>query len=464
MNFKFVKFGSLLFLLVLATALVGSAVAQPLSLYDAVQHAAENYPLLAQRKAELAAGRAHIKSVNDNRLPSLMLGEQITAGTDNALYGGYFSLGVVASTPGSYNQVHNSPNAGNNMISFLKWEVYNCGLLKAQQQQAKAQFSVAEAQLQSSQYQLSTQVVSLYLDWLKKYRLVQVEKDNVDRAGTVLTNIRAHALSGLVPGTDSNLAHAAYSNARIGYLQAVEQYNFDRITLAAYTGLVANALTPDTTILTMPSGPLQMLVADSVGTAHPLVQLYEKQYEAQLAENKVQSKKYMPKLELVGAAWVRNSGISPTGVYPDNLADGMPYSRGNYLMGLNLSWNVFDLWHQRDDKVEGSYMAKARASAIKDEALQLNQLLAQANDAYQSTQQKLQELPVQLRSAQQAFIQQSALFGSGLNTLVDVTNAQYLLQQAESNYVIAQDELLQLLYIRSALSGQSEIFLQNFKR
>ena len=56
-----------------------------------------------------------------------------------------------------------------------------------------------------------------------------------------------------------------------------------------------------------------------------------------------------------------------------------------------------------------------------------------------------------------------ALYRSGLNTLIEVTNAQYALLQAETNYVNAQDELLQLLYIRAALSGQSASFLQNFK-
>ena len=77
---------------------------------------------------------------------------------------------------------------------------------------------------------------------------------------------------------------------------------------------------------------------------------------------------------------------------------------------------------------------------------------------------KLSEIPYQLDAASKTYAQQLALYKSGLNTLIEVTNAQYVLLQAESNYVITQDELLQLLYIRAGLAGQSDIFLQNFKR
>jgi outer membrane protein TolC len=90
--------------------------------------------------------------------------------------------------------------------------------------------------------------------------------------------------------------------------------------------------------------------------------------------------------------------------------------------------------------------------------------MQQANSSYATTLEKLKEIPVQLVSARQAYGQQMALYRSGLNTLIEVTNAQYALLQAETNYVLTQDELLQLLSIRAALGGQFDNFLQNFKR
>ena len=90
-------------------------------------------------------------------------------------------------------------------------------------------------------------------------------------------------------------------------------------------------------------------------------------------------------------------------------------------------------------------------------------MMQQATSAYSTTVEKLKELPMQLQSAEQAYGQQMALYRSGLNTLIDVTNAQYALLQAQTNYVVTQNDLLRLLYIKAGLSSQLDIFLQNSK-
>ena len=456
----------LLGLVLLFITMSFTAGAQTLNLFDAVNNAVANYPLLQQRQAEVAAGRAHVNTVNGNRLPSLILQDQLNMGTDNSLQGAYFSLGIVPSTPGSYTNVQNSPNAGNIAISLLKWEFYTFGYYNAQQKEAKAQLGVNEARLNSDKYVLTENIVSLYLDWLKKYRLLQIQNENMQRAQVILTSIRATVLSGLKPGVDSSTASAAYSDARISYMQALDNYNYDRINIATYTGINTANLVPDTSIIVPSLLQNTNLVqpSDSVIAGHPLLEMYQKQYEQQLADNNTISKKYLPRFGFDGATWLRNSGISPTGNYPDNLAYGMPDSKYNYLFGLTLTYNIFDLKHRHDELVEGRYMANAKQSALQTQQMSLNAMMQQANSTYATTLEKLKEIPVQLYSARQAFGQQMALYRSGLNTLIDVTNAQYVLLQAETNYIITQDELLQLLYIRAGLGGQLDTFLQNFKR
>jgi outer membrane protein TolC len=245
----------------------------------------------------------------------------------------------------------------------------------------------------------------------------------------------------------------------------MDDYNYDRITISSYTGL-KNELMPDTSFITSAilKDPLVIPLTDSVQLSHPVLNVYQKQYEQQLADNGAMSKKYLPKVGIDGAAWVRNSGISYSGAYPDGLSDGMPYNKYNYLMALTVSYNLFDMKHRHDQIVEGRFAAQAKQSALQTQQLAMDQMMLQANSRYQTTLEKLKEIPIQLNSARQAYIQQSALFRSGLNTLIEVTNAQYALLQAETNYVITQDELLQLLYIRAGLAGQLDNFLQNLKR
>ena len=458
-------FGKRIFVLLLS-AMPWAGNAQTLNLYDAVNKTVSNYPLLHQRQAEVSAGKAHITTVNGNRLPSLTLQDQIVAGSDNPVQGSYFSLGMIPSTPGNYNTVHENPYEGNTAISFLKWDFYTFGYYDAQQKEAKAQLGVSEANLNSDRYQLTENIVSLYLDWLKKYRLLQIQDENMQRAQVILTAIRATVMSGLKPGVDSSTASAAYADARISYLQALDNYNYDRIALGTYTGMNTTNLLPDTSIInpSLLQTQANVKLTDSVAPGHPLLDVYQRLYEQQLATNKTIAKQYLPKVGFDGATWLRSSDISPTEVYPDNITGSMPYSRYNYLMGLTLTYDIADLKHRHDAVVENRFKADATQSAMQTQQLTLNNMLQQANSTYATTMEKLKEIPVQLHSAQQAYGQQLALYRAGLNTLIDLTNAQYVLLQTETNYVNMQDQLLQVLYIRAGLGGELDNFLQKFKR
>src|SRR6202012_5248880 len=114
---------------------------------------------------------------------------------------------------------------------------------------------------------------------------------------------------------------------------------------------------PDTSMITasLLQNAAVVQLSDSIGPGHPLLEVFQKQYEEQLAENNTISKKYLPRFGLDGAAWARSSGISYNGVYPDNVTDGMPYARYNYLFGLNLTYDIFDLRHRHNELVEGRY-------------------------------------------------------------------------------------------------------------
>jgi len=440
--------------------------AQPLGIYDAVSKTLINYPLLQERTSEVAAGRAHVTSVTDNRLPALILSDQLTTGTNNAVTGSYFPLGIIPSTSGGItNANNNTASTGNIAISYLQWQFYNFGYYNAQRAEANAALSVAESKLNSDKYMLTENIISLYLDWLKKYRLMQIENDNVQRAETILTAIKSTVLSGLKPGVDSATAVASYADAQIAYLQAADNYNNDKTTLAAYTDLNLSATDPDTSIIekVLQSNLPALPSADSVAINHPVLDVYKQQYEQQLALNDVISKKYLPKIGLDGALWSRGSSISATDVYADNLSNGLPYTRYNYLLGLTLTYNLFDLMHRHDELAEGRNLAKARQSELQTQQIELAKMLQEANNSFAATMEKLKELPVQLNSAQQAYTQQTALYTAGLNTLIDVMNAQYVLKQSETNYVLAQDELLQLMYIRAGLNNELDNFLQNLK-
>lgn len=448
--------------LLLCCAVMGNA--QPLSLYDAVNKAITNYPQIRQREAEMKAGQAHITTVKNNMLPSLKLYEQVNLGTDNSLPGSTFSIPV--STQGGIRAENNMQGIGGNIaMSVLDIDVYNFGYKRAENKLAGSEYAVATANLNSDKYLLSEKMISLYLDWLKMYRLLQVANEDQNRAAVILTNIRATVMSGLKPGVDSSTASAQFAQSRIARLQASDNYKNAQIAMAIYTGQDTTALAPDTMAIdkAFAANLQDLFSSDSIAADHPLLDVYQKQYEVQLAQNEATGKKYLPKLSFESAAWMRGSGISYNDVATSDLLTGLSYSRYNYLLGLTLSYNLFDLKHRHDALTEGRYQAKAKQTALETQQLNLNKLMQQVNVSYASTLEKLKELPVQLHSAQAAYAQQLALYRSGLNTLIDLTNAQYVLMQAETAYVVAQDELLQLLHTKAGLSNRLDLFLEKFK-
>ncbi|MDR3679091.1 MAG: TolC family protein [Flavipsychrobacter sp.] len=447
-------------------ATIPNANSQPLNLYDAVNKTLANYPLILQRESEVASSRAHITTINGNRLPALRLIGEATAGTSNSLPGSYFPLGVIPSTSGSIRASNNgSLSSGTIAISYLDWQFYTFGYYNAQQKEAKAQLAASKAGLESDKYLLSQSVITLYLDWLKKYQLMKVEMQNVERTRTILNAIKATVNSGLKPGVDSATASAEYARARIAYLQALGDYKYDQAYLHSYTGTDTTGIAPDTSIFTGAFLDKIKLFepADSVAGTHPLLDLYEKQYEQQAATGNAIAHRYLPRVAFEGAGWQRGSSISSTDMYAPDALNATANTRYNYLLGLSLSYNLFDIKHRHDELKENSYRTDAAAHALQNQQLELNRLLQQAGIGYNTTMLKLQELPVRLRSATQAYGQQVALYRAGLNTLTDVTTALYVLNQSETDLVLAQDDMLQLLYLRAGLSGQLDTFLQNFK-
>ena len=447
-------------LLHMLIAIPMGGIAQTLSLKEAVDSTLAHYPVLRERQADIARSRAHVTAVQDNRLPALNLQEELTLGTNNSLDGAYFGLGVIPSTTGGVNGADiMQANSGNIATAYLQWNFYTFGYYDALQKQALTELAASRSALDRDRYLLSMQVIGLYLDALKKSRLLSVEVENMRRNSTILTAIRAIAAGGMRPGVDSVTAAAAYSDARVSYLKAQRAYTDDKIALSIFTGLDTGRVDPDTTQGGLIDGDA---VASAVPLTHPLLDVYQKAYETSLAANRSVSRQYLPKVGLEASGWSRSSSIEPSGAYGD-LSEGWGFQRYNYLFGLSVTYNLFDLKKRHDLLTEGRFDAQAKEARLQEEQLRLDRMLVQANADYDNDIRQLEELGLQRSSAEQAYHQQLVMYQGGLNTLIDVTNALYVLRQSESNYVVSEDQLLQVLFTRAGLSNQLDTFLQTQK-
>ena len=87
--------------------------------------------------------------------------------------------------------------------------------------------------------------------------------------------------------------------------------------------------------------------SDSVDNNNPVLAYYNNRWEYSMSQENLISKSYLPKLYLVGSAWVRGSSITQQDVF-GNLSTGLDYSRYNYMAGLALSYDIVNLIHRND--------------------------------------------------------------------------------------------------------------------
>ena len=73
-----------------------------------------------------------------------------------------------------------------------------------------------------------------------------------------------------------------------------------------------------------------------------------------------------------------------------------------------------------------------------------------------------QEAPIEIKSANDAFNQKTALYRNGLATITDYSEALFALYRAETDSYIAYNNVWQALLFKSAATGDFSIFVNNF--
>ena len=72
------------------------------------------------------------------------------------------------------------------------------------------------------------------------------------------------------------------------------------------------------------------------------------------------------------------------------------------------------------------------------------------------------EAPVQVKAASDAYLQKSVLYKNGLSNIVDITQALYTLNRAETDRDISFSNVWQALLLKAAASGDFGLFINEF--
>ena len=138
----------------------------------------------------------------------------------------------------------------------------------------------------------------------------------------------------------------------------------------------------------------------------------------------------------------------------NNLSSGWGFDRNNYLVGIGISYNLFDLRRKqlklRTQKAITSYAQKQLDEQRAALALEVNQADVELNTA----KQRLLEIPNQLKAANAGYRQKLSLYKSGLTDIIELNAALNILYRAETDYVQAKYAYSSALFQKAVTGNQ----------
>lgn len=444
-----------------------AANAQKLTLKDAVNTALNNYGTIKAKNNYANASKASIQQAKREYLPNLNLSAQQDYGTINGQNGpsyGFGGFGTASSGPALDKQNWNAA-FGALYLANVNWDFFTFGKVKQKIKVADAAYKRDQNDLDQEKFQQEIRVSAAYLNLLAAQRLTKSQQKNLERAITFKNTAVIRAKNGLIAGVDSSFAKAEVSSAKIALTksQDLEQEQANR--LGVLMGLTATDYTLDTTSISRI--PVDMLNDTTVKSSHPILKYYQNRIDVSKEQQDYYRRLYYPSFSLFGVIQGRGSGFKSDyglnqNAYTSNYADGINPVRGNYLIGIGMSWNLASLLKNAPQVKAQHYITEGLKNEYELADQQLKAQLALADAKLKNALSNYNEAPIQVKAASDAYLQKSTLYKNGLTTLVDLTQALFTLNRAETDRDIAYTNVWQALLLKSAALGNYELFINEF--
>ena len=401
---------------------------------SALNDSADHYlPRLLEKRALVSSASAFVTETRNQFLPAVRFNDQVNIGTDNSTAGSYFPYGIIPSTSSGVRAANDYQSASGNLaVLYGEYDLIDFGYKNARINYAKSEQAFSQSDLQREMYILHGRICRAYFNLMISEARMAVEKETVKRYDTIFNIIQALTISGIKPGSDSSLAKAELSKSRITYNQINEQAKNYREEISYLTGVAPDQIFADTVLIMIGKRKnIVQMTADT--TLNPLIDYYANLNKVYLSNEKLISKSYLPRISLTAASWARGSSI----VYDDqykSLSDGLGYQRFNYLAGVSFQYDLFNGLHKKDRLKTFGFEREASELELKQQQISLASATRQAQNSIDIAEKNLLELPIQYRSAVDTYNQKIAQYKAGIITLIDLTNAAFVLDRSLNDY------------------------------
>ncbi len=442
---------------------------QVLTLKQAVETALANYGTIKAKANYVNASKATVKQSQREYLPDLSVSVQQDYGTINGQNGplyGYRGLSVASSGPAFASQNWNAA-FGALYLANINWDFFAFGRAKEKVNVAQSLLTLNNSDLEQERFQQEIRVAGAYLNLLAAQRLSRSQQNNLDRALALREVVVARAKNGLNPGVDSSLANAEVSNARIALTNAIDLEKEQNNTLAQLMGIYtpAEEFTLDTFFISrIPNG----IYDSSQIQDHPLLKYYRSRIQVSDASARYYRTFSYPVFSLFGVFQGRGSGfdydygIQNPDAYSKSYGSGINPTRTNYLIGLGVTWNLTSPLRVQEQVAAQRFNSRGLQDEYDLINQQLRNQLSLSDTKIRNAMANYAQAPVQVKAAADAYLQKTVMYQHGLSNIVDVTQALYALNRAETDRDIIYNNVWQALLLKAAAAGDFGIFIGGF--
>ena len=431
------------------------------TLEEAVDFALKNYPAVRASLERIRSTEAGVGVARTSYLPRTDILWQSNRATDNNIAGLTIPNSVIAPITGP---VTLSPSGRSTWGSagglLFSWEPLDFGYRGAKVDAARAVQNRASAEASLTRLDVTVTTINAYLTLLAAEQTVRAAQADVERRETFTKSVHVLVDNQLRAGAEASRADAELARARVNLARSEQQEAVSRAQLADILGIAdAQVEVREGNLLgTLPAAALPPApVSES-----PVAQVQHARVQESQFQVRALDRSYYPKLYLQSVVMGRGSGVDPTGKFLGG-SEGLGLDRANWATGLSVTFPVFDIFSIKSKKAVEAANERAE-EARYDQALQdLTGQLRKAQASLHGARKVAENTPLQLDAARTTETQERARYQAGLATLVDVSDAQSFLVQAEIDDALARLAVWQNLASVAAAQGDLAPFLESLR-
>ena len=385
-------------------------VGRVLTLDDAIAIALEAQPTIQATLYDYAAARARVREAFAPLLPQLSGSAAATRSHSSVL--------PSSTTSGGRTVVAVSRQPADTFLAQVQLSqlLFDFGKTMAATQVARKLAEVSAEGVELQRQLIALTVKEAYTSILLAQRLIRVQEQAVERAELNLSSAKGFYDVGTQPLSTVVRAEVDVANAKVDLINARNALRTARVALNTALAIDASTETEIQDNLEYQPTTLDRaaLRAEALRQS-PEYRQARLQSAAAAAGVQQASRNFLP-------------NITGTGAYGGSQLELNP----NWSLILAFSWNIFDGGNLIAAYDEARANLGAASARVKVAELTLIQNLEQAEIAVEAAQQRIEAARVLIASSQENFRLAQGRFDVGVGTILEITDAQLALTQAQN--------------------------------